>query len=298
MRKPYYCRFYCQMMFSIVCCIASCIVSFYGFAQHQSKVEVLWLATSHQDNRHFGKDSKVNIATDTNNLLLKALSNYQIKLRIHPLQRIEHLMRKSKNTCMPNRIKTPERLKTSLFSLPLNMYPMLRLYTLSSNTSVQPVLVNQQLSSLNQLFKQLPTHSLGLSRGRSYGKFFDRQIVNINPNNIYQRATDSGLLSLIEMLNRGRINYVIEYPTQMRSEMADIVNPQGIKSIKIANSPNYIIGYLACSKSKFAQQFINDVDTALRHLYQTNEFYQAHRRYLNDTDIEQFDQDYKQVFVY
>jgi len=66
--------------------------------------------------------------------------------------------------------------------------------------------------------------------------------------------------------------------------------------VKIAGSPNYIIGYVACSKGAIGEQTIKDVNTALQKLYRSVDFYQAHTRYLDKRDIADFNRAYRETF--
>ena len=62
-------------------------------------------------------------------------------------------------------------------------------------------------------------------------------------------------------------------------------------------SPSFIVGRIACTKTADSQRFIQLVNAALRQLYHSNEFYQAHTRYLDTADLPLFDRYFRQVFL-
>jgi uncharacterized protein (TIGR02285 family) len=98
------------------------------------------------------------------------------------------------------------------------------------------------------------------------------------------------------MLFKNRVDYVIDYPAEIKVALDRYNEKIKLDSIKISNSSGYIVGYIACSKSDFGQQVIKDINRELRKLYKTPAFYQAHVRYLDQADMAEFNLAYEQVF--
>lgn len=262
------------------------------------KADIIWLTADAEDLATFGQAEPHNIATDTDNLLLGTLRQYKIDMVVVPLPRITRLLQSAKNFCVPNRIRTVPRAKDTLFSLPLMLYPGLKLYWLEQNTKLPKALINEksQLSSLPALFKALPNNVLGLSGGRSYGERFDRQIALVNKRNMFVRGGDHRFSSMVKMLNTNRINYLIEYPTEIKHMVGLIDQPQLLRSVGLADVSRYNIGYISCSKTALNRQYIKDVNKTLRQLYWSDEFYQAHARHINKVDLPSFDRHFEEVF--
>jgi uncharacterized protein (TIGR02285 family) len=154
-----------------------------------------------------------------------------------------------------------------------------------------------QITSLSALFDALPTMKLGLNQSRSYGKKLDNDIASLPQKNVYLRAGENHIKAIIEMLMQNRINFLIEFPTDFNAVSKKIKKEVIFKSIEIANSPRYILGHLACNKSEKSKIFMRDVNKSLLSLYQTEEFYQAHIKYLDPSVIDKFRQYYQEVFL-
>ncbi len=237
---------------------------------------------------------------DTTRLLMSSLTQYDFNSGYYQNASITRLLKKLPNSCAPNRIKTPERIKTSIYSLPLNISLDFRLYY---RGDVKPDfipsnIINQdnKLISLAALFNANPNHTLAIDNGRSLGQFLDKQIHQLNERNLVIRNSDESTTSLIKMLLKNRIDYIIDYPTAVHAVLDKLSIKASLNSLKIANSPGYILGYVACHKGEAGQKVIKNVNKALQKLYRNVNFYQAHTRYLESTDIAEFNQVYQTVF--
>ncbi len=282
--------------FSTLLCL---IISFNSYADTAPQNTILWLAPGAQNVVRFRQTEPYNITTDTSNLLLSALEGYQIELQVRSLPNIEKLLKSNKTAfCAPNRIKTAERERDSLFSLPLNVYPGLRLFSTEAAQQIPAKLSNEQsqLLSLVDLFTHFPDKVLAVSTGRSHGYYLDQQIAQIKANNLYDRGTKNRFSLVIGMMSKNRIDYIIEFPSVVKRMMKAAQHPIALKSIEIADNPKYMTGYLACSKTPLTQRFINYVNTVLRQLYQSDEFYQTHARHLDKGEIVRFNGKYRELF--
>jgi uncharacterized protein (TIGR02285 family) len=281
--------------FIIFCFIACCKV------YAQAKPEMTWITDSQADIPFFLKKQPTYIAMETVNLLASSIKDYQIKLNYAPLARVDYLLQNKQNICAVSRIKNAEREAFGLFSLPLNLYPGLRLYYVENRTTnkIPEQLLNKQnqIISLSALFNALPAMKLGINHSRSYGKILDKDIASLLPKNIYIRAGENHRKATIDMLMQNRIDFLVEFPTDFNAESKKINKTVKFKSIEIANSPRYILGHLACNKSEKSKIFINEINKSLLALYRTKEFYQAHIKYLDRSDIDKFKQYYQEVFL-
>jgi uncharacterized protein (TIGR02285 family) len=259
--------------------------------------QITLLTADKVDIENFNQPEPFNISTDTSNLVLDQLKDYQISLKHIPLPRIEELLQSEQNYCMFNRVKNPYRAKHTLFSLPLNLYPGLRLYSMKSFKLPKSLLDDfQQLMSLNALFKYQPKKVLGVSKGRSYGEYIDGQIALIDSNNLYIRAGAYRFDAIIKMLSSGKIDYLIEFPSEINDVLYLLAEPRKLQSIAFANTSSYLLSYVACSDTPDNRRLIRAINGILRQLYQSPQYYLAHSRYINQSERPAFKLQYQQVF--
>ena len=258
--------------------------------------EIIWLSDDENYVKNFRQTTADNIDSDTNNLLLAKLKQFDIRLQYTPLGRIEKLMTSGENYCIANRLKNSARVKENIFSLPLNLFVGLRLY---STQSVAPTLMSStgELNSLHDLFLTQPENLLLVSRGRSYGDILDQQIADITEKNLYMLSGQSYVKAAFEMLAHNRVDYIIEYPAEVTIMLRKYPRELNLNSVSINGSKNYVIGYLACNKSALGQKFIDYVNSQLKDLYQSEAFYQAHVRHLTPADIPVFTRYFNQEFA-
>lgn len=260
----------------------------------ESKTKVVWLTPDLQDFEVFNQDGPFNIANDTNKLLISSLSDYDISLELVSLARIERRIKSESNVCVVNRIKNKERLAYSLFSLPINSYPDLKVYALTSS-ELNAYLADRKLSSIYELFQLFPSHILGTTKGRSYGAFFDQQIAKLNPINVYQKTGEIDVDSKLEMLINKRIQYFLEFPAVVKREKDKLGVAAQMITMQVKGSSDYIFGHLSCSKSSAMKAFLADVNEALKRLYLSPEFILAHTRYVDPSEWERLERLFKEL---
>jgi len=265
------------ILYFIMCCK--------GYAQ--TKPEMIWMTDTQSDISVFLKDQPTYIAMETLNLLAKSIKSHKIKLAYAPLSRMDYLLKNKKNICVTNRIKNTKREAFGFFSLPLNLYPGLRLYYVEDETDETNKIPEQlfniqgQVISLSALFEASPKDKLAIGKSRSYGKFLDKEIALLSKENMYTRSGENHIEALIHMLAQKRIDFLIEFPTEFNAVRKKMEKSVKFKSIEIANSP----------------RFIGDINKLLLELYQTDAFYQAHSKYLDHSDLVKFKQYYDEVFL-
>jgi uncharacterized protein (TIGR02285 family) len=287
-----------QKVIIILTAIYACCLCISSHAENT----IHWLNDSVRDSAQQARTANAHLSTlaDTSNLLMKSLPQYQFETKFVQSQSIARMLKKLPNSCAPNRIKTPERLKGNIYSLPLNIYLSLKLYYKKGvNSNILPANAldtNNQLKSLAALFTGKTIYTLGVNEGRSFGVFLDAQINALEKHNLVTRSGIESTSSLVKMLLKDRIDYTIEYPVNVHKVLKETKTNIALESIKIAGAPSYIVGYVACSKGQVGEQIIKDINTALVRLYHNDNFYQAHTRYLDKADIPNFNRAYQEVF--
>ena len=261
--------------------------------------KILWLTDIPNDEKKFLLQQPDSIDSEINNLILNTLTKeYELSFQVVQIPRINLLLQTKKNACVSNRIKTPQRQRYSIYSTPIDLYLGYHLYYLKSKDDIPKTLLdkNNRLISLTSLFKTFPDRVLAISKGRSYGKYFDEQFTTLDKKNLYSRGGSNRYESIGKMLLKGRIDYLVEFPEAINTEMNLEQNKLDLKAVGIVNSPKYILGHVACSDTPTGHKIINRINKILAELYPKEAFYQAHTRYLNNTDIPVFNRYYQQVF--
>ncbi|MCL1067611.1 hypothetical protein L2735_12465 [Shewanella olleyana] len=164
---------------------------------------------------------------------------------------------KQQNSCMFNKIKTPERLEVASFSrYPITIYPPLRLIALAKNQQV----------FANQLdFAKLPPNTqgqIGVVKDRSYGDYIDQKI-NRNPHEFYVRGGMSSSNRLVDMLKAERVLGIIEYSEVVDAYLRDNDKSLDYVSIPIRHVDQAIYGYIACSKGEKGDEIIAEIDRVM-----------------------------------
>jgi len=264
--------------------------------------EIYWLSHNKEDSAELVKPLSIAISTvtDTTRLLMASLPQYQFNIEFAHSPSIGRLLRKLPNSCAPNRVKTPKRLKDNIYSLPLNIALNLRLFY-RADANLEQLISNglndeNKLISITSLFTGKSTYTLGIDAGRSLGIFLDTQITALEQHNLVIRGGGESTTSLVKMLSKNRIDFIIDYPLSVNQALKKIPTSLKLKSLEIAGSPDYIVGYVACSKGEAGQKIIDDINHALLTLYQSHHFYQAHTRYLDKAGLTDFNHAYQEIF--
>jgi uncharacterized protein (TIGR02285 family) len=254
------------------------LLSFKAFA----KLEVIWINDDSREIEHLYLDTHLNITTDSLKLLLTGMEEFDIEFKEALLPRAKKLVFTKDNVCGVNWVKTKERESKSIYSLPFTIYPGLRLYYLDEFSKLPESLINnqEQLSSLPALLKLSPGALIATVKGRSYGTFIDKQLSLLDKGSIYARSAEEPYRSLESMLIKNRINYLIEFPSEM-SKFEAKYNVDGLlRSIEIEGDNRYLVGHIVCSKSIMGKQVISAVNKRLREIYNTKDHIKAHLRHI------------------
>ena len=268
-------------------------------AENGKTPTILWLSSGVAEVRSFRELEATDTPIDTNNLLLNRLPDLSFDFQTVPSARVESTMKSYQYVCATNRLKTDERRKKYIYSQPLNLYLGLKLYSLKSASEMPGQLLNdkQQVISLYDMFEHFSESRLGVSKGRSFGPSLDKQIKSLDPRNVIAHSGLGSLHSLLAMLLRKRVDYVIEFPVELSNSKLKSKTDKLLNSYEIAGSEHYFVGHVACKNNAAMKQVIVQINKQLNQLYKTKQFYSAHVNYLHKSDIKQFDRVFKKVFT-
>lgn len=259
-----------------------CILLLSSFISQAQTVTLL--SDDPKDLELFYTTGNHDIASDSYRLLLKNLPDINFELEIAPTARIDALLKEDRTMCAVNRIKTPKRELSNIYSYPVHLYPSHRLYYFKNNTPLTDDLLTEEhdLISIQKLITKYPSATIGIESGRSYGKALDKQLSKIKEKNILRRADSDAYQSMIALFQRQRVDLLITYPTVFK-EYATGQN-DNIGSVSIAKHPLFIAGHIACSNTAYSQKIIKQINRALLDLYPSDEYLSMHLHHVPNTE--------------
>jgi uncharacterized protein (TIGR02285 family) len=198
--------------------------------------------------------------------------------------------------CHPSSLKTLEREKFAYFSEAALITPVVRV--LMRKTDWQ-----QRLKSANNMniadYINLNNGIFGIVSQRSYGEKIDRLLVDLiaSGKQVTQTSGEQGSRQLYEMLVRGRIDMMLEYPwvsayfnKTLKDQTVEVVN------LEIADFPRYTPAYVACTRNSAGKALI----TKLNHFIQQTIVGEDNRHrmtnWLDEKEAADYEKDYLEYF--
>lgn len=251
-----------------------------------NKKKIIWLVEDKLENIDLltKNSAETSTASYIENLIIQKLSQYNVKIERVTAPRITRTLHTKDNVCVANRAETPDRRQYSLFSDPQSFYLTHKLYRFNQTSALPSQLLNSkgEIKDLANVFKVLPAKTIGLAQDVSFGNFLDQQIKKIKPANIYYRGGNQRVVALSSMLYKSRVDFVLALPVDITPNEAQ---KQLIEQYTIAGAPPYLIAHFNCSKSQLGQRVINDINKILADIYQTKDYYQAHKKWFSDKQL-------------
>jgi uncharacterized protein (TIGR02285 family) len=263
------------------------------------KEKITWIVEDTQEWQSYIDKTPTSTSNETAIIIINGLVDlgYRLDFIKATGDRAEKILRDEDNACIADRIKTPAREIFSVFSQPHDLYLGQKLYRIAQSSPLNQNDLNTQgeLISLERLFSNYPTQILGVASGVSYGVYLDKDIAKLAPKNIFVRSGSKRISSLAKMLFKQRVNYVIYYPQEINE--LNLANLK-LESYKIAGSPPYFLGHVACSKTEQGYTITGHINEILKQAYRTRQFYCAHEKWLDTVDLPIFRQYFHEVFNY
>ncbi len=251
-----------------------------------SKKKIIWLVEDKVENRDLlaKTSAETSTASYIENVIIQQLTQYNVKIERVTASRMNRVLQTKENACVANRAETPERRQYSLFSDPQSFYLTHKLYRFNQTSALSSQLFNAEgeIKDLASVFKLFPEKTMGIAQDVSFGIFLDQQIEKIKPENIYYRGGNKRVVALSSMLYKSRVDFVLALPVDITPNKAQ---KQLIEQYTIAGAPPYLIAHFNCSKSPLGQGVINDINKILANVYQTKDYYQAHKKWFSDKQL-------------
>jgi len=272
-------------------------VNAHAHAHQHSKIT--WIIEDTQEWQSYIDKTPTTTSNETALIIINGLVDLGYRLNFVKAtgNRAEKILRNEDNACIADRIKTPSREEFSLFSEPHDLYLGQKLYRVAQSDPLSSNILNSkgELLSLAHLFNLNAEKILAIGSAVSYGIELDRQIAELNKQNIFIRSGGNRIASLAKMLFKSRVDYIIYYPQEIN---ALNLNNIELDSYTIAGSPAYFLGHVACAKTETGEHIIQHINEILQQAYKTRDFYYAHERWLGTGDLPKLRQYFFEVFKY
>ncbi|CAM4127503.1 hypothetical protein [Pseudoalteromonas byunsanensis] len=266
-------------LFKVVLCL-KCLLSSFWVGAVQLYVDDEKDFTIYQ-----GLSPTTNIANSTNILIINALPLGKVSLVPASYRRAVKAMRTAEHAvCVPNRVKTKERLQEFLFSYPVSMYLSRRLYQHASEPPLTPQVLNDdaEVKSLPILFTYYKYATIVFTPTMSYGPFFDAQFAQVSASNKVYRAGSNPYDDMYNMFKSKRADFLLGFPAEVyRHSQYETV---AYRTYRVEDAPRYIVGYWMCNNTEQSKEFLSMFNKLMMEIYQKSEFYDAHMKWLPEQD--------------
>nr|WP_246072479.1 TIGR02285 family protein [Catenovulum sediminis] len=208
-------------------------------------------------------------------LYIKSLPMYKHKIINMNWSRVWMQIKSGAPVCNIAALRTTERESFALFSLPNSI-------AIPNKVIVKDSLYQQwrqpQSISLNALTRN-PQYKLIYEKERSYSNLVD-SILSVSNSSPSVESRNVNSAQLIKMLVYNRIDYMIEYENVARYHVQNIEffdDKPTIRSISIEGHPEYYLGYIACPKTNWGRQTIQDLNKLLTKIRPSKAYRLAHK---------------------
>lgn len=232
-------------------------------------------------------------------ILLQSAPQLQVKYVHVGMQRGFELLSQS-GYCTINKLKTAERAARWLYSArPLNVSPSLRLITLgqsAASTIAGEVQAAQDEVDLQNWLRHPARRKIGITAGSSYGAEID-QLIKSRPNQFYQVHGQDVTLKLWQMLKRGRIDAILDYPVRI-DHLRQIQQDNTVyAAMPLRGLPLHLEGYIVCNREAHGQQLMQYFDQLMTQPEVQQRLVASYRQYFNDAEWQQLQAYLQQTFA-
>jgi len=206
---------------------------------------------------HEGKDTGNGVADNLGKFLRERLPEYNHKIDRANMKRIMLELQNGKHGIFLTLLKKPEREKFLQFSTLTSVKPSNGIITLKKNL---PLFSNKTHISVAELLDNRNLRT-GVMAGRSYGKWIDPFLEEHKGEpHIIVRYGKDGVIGLIEMMLRGRIDYLVGYPHEAYIIADDMGIGDRIVTMTVKGQPPLSYSYTACPKNEWGRKLIKRIN--------------------------------------
>lgn len=210
--------------------------------------------------------------------LMAVLPEFKHQSRLVSLARVEQLfLQQQSGVCVVGTLYSAQRAATRLFSTPMAVGPALAVVHLAAH----PGLAQTEVGALEITQLAQRAHLLGAYQPNRYYPPVVMQAIQQPPSNLTSQTFTSEL-NAAQLLQSGRVDYVIEYPERMQYYNSLLVQPVALQHSAIVGADIASVSYVTCTAGKTGEQAIAAINKALRQLWGSADYQAAMRRWLDD----------------
>ena len=218
------------------------------------------------------------------NYVIDRLPEYTHNFRTANFKRIVAEIRKGNNVCCPSLYKTEEREQYIAFSLPAMVVLPNGVVTMRSRSDkFSQYLDDTGKISLADLLANKDL-TLGISNGRVYSGGIDEVLAQYeNSANILVRSGDDVFRGLMSMMQLGRVDYILGYPTEAMYFSDSAGKSRNYMYFPVRESGvSFTLGHFGCSKTTYGNEIIRKIDDILLS-HRAGDFLEFYEYWLDDS---------------
>lgn len=200
--------------------------------------------------------------------------------------------------CTINKLKTAEREARWLFSArPINLSSSLRLITLDSASLAESAGEAPAFSEvdLQDWLRHPARRKVGVVAGSSYGAAIDH-LIKSRPNQFYQLHGQDVSVKLWQMLKRGRIDAMLDYPVRINQLRLVQQDTTAYTASALRGQPLHLEGYIVCNRQAHGQALIRYLDELMAQPALQQQLVASYRQYFNAAEWQQLQPYLTQTF--
>ncbi|ALS99717.1 TIGR02285 family protein [Lacimicrobium alkaliphilum] len=257
------------------------IVMLLVFSFMATASEILWLRPDFPPGTFVKGPMKDQGYNDlTRQFLARRLPQYQHNVQTAGYERIIKLMQEH-NVCIVGLYKSPQRQRYILYSEPRGVVLPNGLIIRAADREIFSPYMTEQGVDLSSLMKN-PELIGGVADGRLYKGPVDSELAKHQKTEHLLRRSGANVFSdLLKMLDLKRIDYTFGFPVELVYQQRLGTISQQIAFLPIEGMPQATPSYIACSRNKWGEQVIGDINKVLRVHRLSPEYLHAYQQWLD-----------------
>ena len=221
-------------------------------------------------------------------LLISKLPMYEHKKVKAPIARVLKELEKGNHWCAAGLLKSPERDRISIASIPMFLIPGHRLMV---RQDYAHELDSEGIVSLKKLIST-PGVKIYFERERSYNGTIDTLIAAHPELKTFTSASQG-----VNMLLLDRIDYLLEHEATANYYATIEGKPDSLISIPFQEMSATISLRVLCPKNEWGKTVVADINNALNKIRQTSEYSSLFELYLSKKSVAELKEAYKTHFL-
>jgi len=222
------------------------------------------------------------------NIIMEKMGSYKHNVEIGTVKLAITNLKRLQNGCFSGLNMNEERKQFIYFSKPV-IYSFPNELTIKKSNSNK---FKKYLTKTNEidLYKLLQDDTLvfGYVDSRAYNSYVDELLVKFQDNKrIFSRKAPDLTKGLLHMLDRERIDYILEYPTMVKYNKSKYNIATEFIQYPIKNASDLIQVYVGCNKSEYGKKLIETMNQII--LKNRDMFSIAYKKWIPSNVADRYD---------